>query len=343
MISVREIAELAGVSTSTVSLVLNNKPGVSEAMRTRVLNAMNTLNTRKGAPAREKEASYTPGLRGEILSIVVLHPPVMRSSYVFGEVLQGIQAAAERYNVHLRLVVNDPLATAQHVSHLYFTDPNLRPDGVLVFGAKRQELLADEAQRLGIPCVVLGRDAGRYDISGLGRDEERYGRLATEYLISLGHQAIGFIGGDDAYDFVHNRVRGYQKALADADVEGQAQWIQPGEGAIAAHRLFAAAPEVTGVIFVNDTYAAEGLPVIESLGLSIPEDLSVLSFDDTDVARKYHPPLTSISYRRYEEGQWAVKMLIDQIRYPYVERVHTLFNAELIERESCARPRGEMP
>ena len=75
-------------------------------------------------------------------------------------------------------------------------------------------------------------------------------------------------------------------------------------------------------------------------GLQIPDDLSVISFDDTEIARGYQPPLTSVSYRRYEEGQWAVKMLVDQIRYPYVERVQVIFDAELVERASCCPPRN---
>lgn len=330
MTSVREIAELAGVSKSTVSLVLNNKPGVSDAMRRQVLDAVKQLES--GGRSAAATGSGT-------LSIVVLHPPVLRSSYVFSEVLRGIQTAAEIQPVQLRLVSNDPDASAGHVAHLYFSDAALRPDGVIVFGAKQHEPLIEAAHQLGIPCVVLGREAGKYPVSGIGRDEEKIAYEAASYLLELGHRAIGFLGGEEAYDYVHNRIKGYRRALQDAGINMQPEWIQPGHGGQATQNMLRHAPAVTAVMYVNDSYAAEGLPVIEAARLCIPDDLSVLSFDDTDIARNYTPSLTSVAYRRYEEGQWAVRMLMDQIRCSSIERAYTIFKAELQIRESCAPPR----
>jgi DNA-binding LacI/PurR family transcriptional regulator len=331
MTSVREIAELAGVSKSTVSLVLNNKPGVSEAMRRQVLSAVDQLESRATTHAANPLSS-TP-------SIVVLHPPVLRSSYVFSEVLRGIQSSAETYKLQLRLVSNDPDASAQHVARLYFSDATLRPDGVIVFGSKQHEPLLDAAQELGIPCVVLGRDAGKYAVSGIGRDEERIAYNATRYLLELGHKSIAFLGGEEQYDYVHNRVKGYRRALHEAGVKIAPHWIQSGHGGQATDIILRHVPEVTAIMYVNDSYAAEGLPMIHEAQLSIPDDLSVLSFDDTDIAQNHSPALTSVAYRRVEEGQWAVKMLLDQIHFPSIERAYTIFSAELRVRESCAAPR----
>jgi DNA-binding LacI/PurR family transcriptional regulator len=330
MPTVREIAEHAGVSKSTVSLVLNNKPGVSDAMREAVHNAIRELESNTATP---RQPSSAP-------SIVVLHPPVLRSSNVFSEVLQGIQSAAELYNVQLRLVSNDPNAGEGHVSYLYFSDPALRPDGVLVFGARQDEPLLNEAYELGIPCVVLGREASKYPVSGLGRNESAYAYEATRYLIELGHRHIAFLGGEPSYDYLHNRQRGYQQALEEAGLACRAEWKQPGDCAEATRRLLGDAPEVTAVLFVNDTCAAAGLPVLQSAGRKIPQDMSVISFDDTDLARHADPPLTSVSYRRYDEGHWAVKMLVEQMHHPYVEIIQVQFRAELIKRGSCSVPRG---
>ena len=347
MTTVREIAEFAGVSKSTVSLVLNNKPGVSDQMRRTVLDAMNQLE----AVAMQVPLTATPdlaertgrlaerGVGNNTLSIVVLHPPVLSSSYVFSEVLQGIQSAAEAYNVQLRLVVNDPDAGEGHVSHLYFSDPNLRPDGVLVFGAQRHEPLLEAAQELDVPCVVLGRQASKYDVSGVGRDEAIYALEATQYLIELGHRAIAFVGGDErSYDYLDNRLSGYENAMQQAGLVVLPEWVAVGDCEEATRSVLDCDNPVTAIIFVNDTCARLGLPVIGSLRLRIPDDLSVISFDDTDVAQNFDPPITSVRYRRYEEGQWAVKMLIDQIRFPFIDRVQTIFRAELIKRASCATP-----
>jgi DNA-binding LacI/PurR family transcriptional regulator len=344
MTTVREIAELAGVSKSTVSLVLNNKPGVSDEMRRIVLEAQSHLKQQKQlassheiAPSSGQTHADDTGSRA--LSIVVLHPPVMRSSYVFREVLRGIQTAAETYNIQLRLVANDPFATVQHVSYLYFSDPYLRPDGVLVFGAQQHEPLLEQAFKQDIPCVVLGRQANKYDVSGLGRNEARYAYGATHYLLDLGHRAIAFLGGEQVYDYLHNRINGYRHALKDAEIEVDTSWVRLGNGVDATRSILEQSPEITAVIYVNDRCAEEGLPIIEQAGLKIPADISVISFDDTEFAQRYSPPLTSVSYRRFEEGQWAVRMLVDQIRYPYIESVQTVFKADLIKRGSCAAPR----
>lgn len=337
MPSVREIAEMAGVSKSTVSLVLNNKPGVSEQMRQLVLNALRELEEREALGQSFESSDETPSRRaGQSLSIVVLHPPTFHSSEVFSEVLQGIQAGSERYNLQLRLVANDCNPTENHVSMMYLTDPNLRPDGVIIFGAQRQEPLLEEIHHQEIPCVVLGREAKKYAISGLERNEHSYAYEATRYLLALGHRSIAFVGGMDEYDFVHNRLDGYRCALQDAGIDAQTQWVQLGDGAAAVQTVLAADVPPTALIFVNDTFAAQGLPIITERGLRIPEDVSVISFDDTRFAREYEPPLTSVSYHRYEEGQWAVKLLVDQITMPYIEKVHMVFQGQFIERESCA-------
>jgi DNA-binding LacI/PurR family transcriptional regulator len=334
MTTVRKIAELAGVSKSTVSLVLNNKAGVSEETRQAVLKVVEQLSANA---LHDITADMVDPKR--TLSVMVLHPPVLRSSYVFSQVLHGIQTAAETFNIQIRVVMNEPQASDQHVAHLYLSNANLRPDGVLVFGAQQHEPLVNRVVELGIPCVVLGRNATQYHVSGIGRDELLHSHNLTKHLIDLGHQQIAFVGGETCYDYTINRMNGYRKAMDDHQLPICEAWIQLGDGVSATEALLAQAPEVTAIIFVNDTYAVEGLAVLREQGRHIPNDLSVASFDDTDVAQNNAPPLTSIAYNRFNEGQWAIKMLLDQIRYPFLERSHVIFSAELIIRESTTIPR----
>lgn len=340
MTTVREIAEFAGVSKSTVSLVLNNKPGVSDEMRQTVMNAVSELETIH-ADDLLPEKSSSAGMmehKSQSLSMMVLHPPVLRSSYVFSEVLQGIQAAAEVFNIQLRLVVNDPSASAQHVSHLYLTDDYLRPDGVLVFGAQRHEPLLEQVVERNIPCVVLGREAKKYQVSGIERDEAQYAYQLTQYLLDLGHRSIAFVGGETQYDYTNNRLRGYQIALEDAGIMSNEQWICLGNGASATTSILDSNPNISAIIYVNDSYAVEGLSVLHERKLDIPTNISVASFDDTEFARTHQPPITSIAYNFFKEGQWAVKILLDQIRYPFIEKSQLVFKADLIIRESTAPP-----
>ncbi len=331
MASVREIAEFVGVSKSTVSLVLNNRPGVSDKMRQVVMHAVNTLE------ASHAEETLTDKKR-QTYSIMCLHPPVVRSSYVFSQVLQGIQNAAERYKAQLRLVVNDPQASAQHVSHLYLTDECLRPDGVLVFGAEQNEPLLEKVVKQNIPCVVLGREAKKYQVSGIERDETYYAYQLTRHLLDIGHCAIAFVGGETRYDYTNNRLHGYRLALEDAGLSSDEHIVCLGDGAVASANILDTHPEVTAIIFVNDSYLIEGLSVLHKRGLTIPDDLSVVSFDNTEIAQNYESPITSVAYHHFQEGQWAVKMLLDQIQHPFIEKSYQVFRGELIIRESTAAP-----
>jgi DNA-binding LacI/PurR family transcriptional regulator len=345
MTSVRRIAEAAGVSVSTVSLVLNDKAGVSEGTRRAVLDAVRRLRADADAAsatatlnAPDIEARFFESARSADRAVVVLHPPRLRSSEVFSRVLQGIQAAAARERIALRLVAN-PHDEADSVAQLYFTDPALRPDGVLIFGAQHDEPLIDRAHALGLPCVVLGRDAGLYPLSGIGRDEVAMGQQAAEHLIGLGHRHIAFVGGDPAYDFTHNRLIGLQRALGAVGVRLHPACTALGDGAAAVHALFGAVasaglPQPTAILFVNDSYAAEGLPVLAARGLRIPHDLSVVSFDDTAVAREHDPPLTSVAYPFFQEGDWALRVLIDHMRQPALARVQLTFRGALVVRAS---------
>lgn len=345
MPTVGQIAKHAGVAKSTVSLVLNNKSGVSEGMRHRVLEAMNQLRVTEQAQSLAALSTNTDAAPiaqkagPESLSVVVLHPAILRSSQVFSELLQGIQAGAATHQIQLRLATNEPDLPEDHITRLYLSDPSLRPSGVLIIGARRNEPLIDEARELGIPCVLVGRQSPDLTLGAVGRDEEEVTFQATNYLLELGHRAVAFVGGDEAYSYTHSRLKGYQRALKQRNVHTLERWIALGDGKAAAERVLAASPEITAAIFVNDAYAMEGLPVFQAAGRVIPDDLSVISFDDTQEARSFHPPLTSVSYPRFQEGLWSVKVLVDHIRQPLMKSCQVIFRASLIKRDSCASPK----
>jgi LacI family transcriptional regulator len=339
MPTVREIAEFAGVSKSTVSLVLNEKPGVSEEMRRRVLEATNWLRVSKETQAVESPLFHTPVVDKKPLSVLLLHPPILRSSQVFHELLQGIQAGADLYQIQLRLAANEPDLPPDHVTRLYFSDPALRPNGLLVIGGRQEEPLVQEAQDLGIPCVLVSRQSIDARASAVGRDEEAVARQVTEYLLDLGHRSIAFVGGEEAYSYTRSRVTGYQQALQAHGIAALDRWVALGEGEMAAAQILNTSPEVTAAIFVNDAYAVRGLPLFQAAGYAIPSSLSVISFDDTEEARTSDPPLSSVSYPRYQEGLWSVKILVERLCQPLMQSCQIVFRASLIERDSCAPPR----
>jgi len=337
MPTVSKIAEFVGVSKSTVSLALNDKPGISADMRRRILRAVEALRLQEdasngvlGLPATESNL--------ERKTVVLFPPPVLESSQVFGELLMGIQAGADLLNLHLRLTPNDPAALPTHVSRIYLEEPGLRPDGALIVGARQTEPILERIGELGMPCVLVARDVCETGISAVGCAERPAAQQATHHLLALGHRAIAFLGGELAYRYTGERLAGYRAALAAQGITVPERWVVLGDGAAAAQKILATCPEVTAVVCVNDAHAMAALPVFRNAGWPVPERLSMVSFDDTDEARQARPALTSVCFPRYQVGLWSVRVLAEQLREVQLQAVTVLFRSSLMQRASSAAP-----
>lgn len=343
MPTVRQIAQHAGVAKSTVSLVMNQKPGVSDNTRQMVLNAIQELSSQDANNSDnnvEKNIffNHSQYVNKKPLSFVVFHPAVLGSSQVFSELLAGIQFGADLYHAQLRLAINERKIAPAHVSNLYLREPSLQPDGILIIGARSEEPILEEAVLQGIPYVIVSRTNSDPSISAVGRNEVKITMEAVNYLLELGHTAIGFVGGNPLYSYTQQRIQGYQKALQASGIAPLDRWVSLGAGDEAAKTILRTSPEITAIIFVNDTFAMEALPVFIQAGRQIPDTLSVISYDDTDQAKNYDPPLTSIHHPRYEEGAWAVRVLVEKIRNPFFEECQLILKSKLILRDSCSRP-----
>lgn len=346
MASVREIAKQANVSKTTVSMVLNNREGVSENLRQRVREAVNQLHMLEEARAAEQRVGvpFDPqfGARQEDkpVSILVLHPSNVRSSAVFREIIHGIQAAVSLYKVQLSLAFNDVDLLNGKLSAMYFSDSVLRPDGVLILGSRIDDPLVKQIESLQIPVLLIGRPAQPPGISAIGRDEETASIEAVNYLLDLGHRNIAFLGGSDKYHYTFQRQAGYRKALCQHGIPVREEWIIPGFHEKETARFLLDTPEITAAVFLNELYATQVLPIVQAAGVCIPTDLSAVGFDDTDLSRSFNPPLTSVAFPFYQEGFWAVRMLIEQIRQPIIVSAQLVFRATLMVRQSCGPPKS---
>jgi len=326
MPSVSQIAKRAGVSKSTVSLVLNNRPNVTEATRRRVLQSLEDL--------RRESSSTAPSPR-EVVNVLLLHPATLRSSQVFRELLQGVQSGIEHTKARLTLATNQSPLESNHATHVLLHDRALKPDGVLVIGARYDDPILNEIRAEKLPCVLLARQDVPADMSAVGMDNVGGARQAIEYLIALGHQRIAFLGGDAAYDYTHLRQQGYREALRAAQVTTD-DLIFLGDGEQAARAFLNARTHATAIMFINDEHALRAIPVLRAARLNIPRDLSVVSFDDTDEAVKHSPPLTSVAIPRTQIGYWAARVLVDIIRHPDLQTTRILLRTRLSVRQSCA-------
>ncbi len=327
MASLSQIADYAGVSKSTVSLVLNNKPHVSSEMRDRILRAVAELSP-DGQPQ--------PGRLRENANVLLIHPLSMGSHQVFRELLQGVRTAVvQEGRGQLTLAAHDPPLRPDHATSALIHDPALRPDGVIVMAAAEDDPIIGEAQEEGLPCVLLARQHGPGGISMVGMDNVAGAQTATVHLLAAGHRSIALLGGDEHYDYTELRIEGYRKAMS---AQGYSPEIHLGSGDQAARSLLAAhragTPLPSAVFFINDEHALKGLPILVDFGIRIPQDMSVIGFDDSDNALQCTPPLTTIRVPRFLIGKLAGRTILDHIRYPELDEISILLQTELISRQS---------
>jgi LacI family transcriptional regulator len=340
MPTVREIAEQASVSISTVSLALNNKQGVSDSTRQRIIEIAAALRTQELALAKEARGNGRTATSDRPFSILILHPAQVGDD-VFTKFLRGIWAAVANTTTQLQMMVNESDYIETNVTQLLFSDPDLAPDGVIVLGAKKEEFLVNKVLALGIPCVLCQRETSNSAISAVGIDEARMAFEATEYLIGLGHRAIAFAGGKPGFSYTDGRIAGYRRAMVSHGIEVPERWVTLTWDRAATESIIESSPEITAYIFSDDGYALQfGLPALAAAGYRIPDDVSVLAFDDIKEVAAYVPPITSVALPFFEMSFRAIKILEEQIRDPLLRSQHIRFNTTLQRRASCGPPRA---
>ncbi len=337
MPTVREIAEQASVSISTVSLALNNKRGVSDSTRQRIVEIAAALRTQELAVAKEIRGD---GRSDRPSSILILHPAQVGDD-VFTKFLRGIWAAVANTTTQLQMMVNEPDFMETNVTQLLFSDPDLAPDGVIVLGARKEEFLVKKVLALGIPCVLCQRETDNPALSAVGVDEAGMATKATEHLLDLGHRAIAFAGGKPGYSYTDGRIAGYRRAMAARGIEVPDRWVTCTWDRAATESIIQSSPEITAYVFSDDGYALQfGLPALEAAGYRVPSDVSVVAFDDIKEGAAHDPPLTSMSLPFFEMSFRAIKILEEQIHDPMLQSQHIRFSTSLNRRASSSPPRA---
>ena len=310
-VTMADVAREVGVSLMTVSRVINDRDGVSPAMRQRVLDAIARLGYRPSGIARSLATRHTG-----TLGLVV--PDV--ANPFFSDLARGAEqvAYAEDYNVFLCNTEEDPqreLAVLQSLEEK-------RVDGLVLCSSR-----LDDAELHTVvvryPAVILvnrrleGRGGGE-NIGTVMVDDVLGGRLVTTHLLTRGHQAIGFLAGPPGSRSGRRRLEGYRTALAEAGLSHNPAWIHNcsptveggHEGAL---ELLDVHPHLTALVCYNDLVAIGALQACTRLDRQVPGDLAVIGFDDIPLAALVTPPLATCRVDRYELGARAVQLLLDQI------------------------------
>lgn len=331
--TIKDVSEIARVSTKTVSRVLNKERYVSAETRQRVERAVAELNFQPSAAART-----LAGKRSfQIALIYDNHSP-----HYIHQIQTGVWARCVEEGVRLLAQPTDAasMRLAQEVGGLI---DQTQVDGVILSSPVTDAVAAlDELERRQVPYVRIspGTEHGRS--SSVAMDDVQAADEMTSHLISLGHKRIGFIIGHSNHTASDQRLFGYRRALDRAGLPFEPKYVRPGEfdfssGEAAADVLLDLPQPPTAIFASNDDMAAGVLTVAHRRGMTLPRDLSVAGFDDTPLASQLWPPLTTVRQPTRELAYAAASLLFDGDQ----EAVHRRLPHELVLRASTAAPRAE--
>jgi len=332
MATIKDVAKLAGVSTSTVSHVLNDTRFVSEAKRKLVDDAVRELNYRPSSIARSLKVQCT-----KTLGMLVT---ASRNPF-FAEVVHGVERRC--YERGYTLFLSNTEGDVQRMETSLDALEEKRVDGLLLLCSEVNDGIIRllEAER-SVPIVVFDWGPESDNVDRIYDNSLYGGYLATKHLIDMGHTEIGCITGPMERRSAKERVEGFYKAMDEAGLMVRSDWVIAGdydcEGGVQAMVGLSEMEKQPGALFVcNDMMALGVLSEASRQGLRVPEDLSVIGYDDIYLARYASPPLSTIKQPKTELAAMAVDTLIDRLDSKRAEGKMIIIEPELIERASVRR------
>jgi len=340
-----DVAKAAGVSQSTVSMVLNNMSGarLSEATRVKVLGVAMELGYRlpRREPTAEAEAhGASTGARRNVIAYLVdeistsPHPVVS---------VDGARDAAWEHDCVVTVAVTRG-NSEQEAAAIAALTANPAVLGVIYSTIFTREVKVPAALS-ALPVVLLNCHDDSLKLPTIVPGEVAGGHTATAHLVHQGHTRIGFINGEPWMEAAKDRFKGYRRALATADLPFDPALVRDGDwmsgtGYDATLSLMQEARPPTAIFCANDLMALGALEAIKSLGLRVPQDVSVMGYDDQEISRHTRPPLTTMVLPNYEMGRAAVEALLAVADTPAAERSRrplVKIDGPLVLRETVAK------
>lgn len=329
---IQQIAEELNVSSASVSRALNDRPGVGEALRTRILARARELNYTSNVIARGLATSQTFSL-----GFFVHEKPGLpaHTDPFYGEILHGAEQLLAQTDYHISIgtltdaILNDP-------QNFRFVREG-RIDGMILAGPDIPSDFILAMVQTGMPVVLVDNRLDHSRVDCVNSDDESGAYQAARHLLDYGHHRIGVISGPENWSSNARRIHGYRRALNGSGKDTSVIHMDRttiDSGKTAFHRLMIQHPDITAVCAVNDSMAIGAIRGAAEAGLRTPEDVSIVGFDDITWAQINDPPLTTVRISKKQMGREAARRLLDLLSDPDAAPVEVTVAVKLIERAS---------
>jgi len=336
-VSIRDIAASCDVSPATVSLVINNHPKISDVTRNKVLQKI-------------KEMDYYPNVIAQRLSrritktVAVVIPKIDHIFYdfYFAQTVSGVYDAALKFDYEILLqVASEDFVLSKKYIRLFKEG---RIDGMLCIGSTFDDTYLKEFENSTYPFILVNSYFKRSNVSYIKGDAVRGGYLATKHLVELGHKDILFLSGSWNVSTTVDKFNGYKKALKEAGIEFKEEYVITGdftklggEKAVEVIKERGLLKKVSSIFCNNDLMASGFTDAIKDLGMTVPDDISVVGFDNSPISDLHSPKITTVDMNVYdiafESCNYIINSLINKSQYKPIKKV---FSSKLIIKESTA-------
>lgn len=305
-VTITDIAERAGVSKGAVSYALNDRPGVAEDTRRRILTIAHELGWYPNRAARALSAA-----RADSCGIVMTRPAkTLALEPFYMEFLAGAESELSSGSMALTIQLARNQEEELEVYRRWWGEH--RVDGVLVFDLRVDDVRVAELARLGLPAVVVGGPVPNGALPAVWHAESPVVIEAVRYLAALGHERLAHVAGVEAFVHTRQRIKAFADAAAELELVTELVTTDytPESGAHATRRLLSSPERPTAIVYDSDLLAVTGLGVAQQMGVSVPDELSIVGWDDSLISQVVHPPLTAITRDLAAYGSLATRHLL---------------------------------
>ncbi|MDN2482758.1 HTH-type transcriptional repressor PurR [Vibrio agarivorans] len=327
MATIKDVARLAGVSTTTVSHVINKTRFVAEATQEKVNKAVKELNYAPSAVARSLKCNTT-----RTIGMLV----TQSTNLFFSEVIDGVESYCYRQGYTLILCNTGGIYEKQRDYIRMLAEK--RVDGILVMCSDLTEELSEMLNgHPDIPKVIMDWGPETSQADKIIDNSEEGGYLATKYLIDNGHKNIACLSGHFEKAACKERINGFRRAMGEAKLNVVEDWILEGNfecdtAVLAADKIAAMDEKPTAVFCFNDTMALGLMSRLQENGIRIPDDMSVIGYDNIELAEYFSPPLTTVHQPKRRVGKNAFEILLERIKDKEHDKRVFEMHPEIVER-----------